>query len=52
MNDCLNKVKSVSTNPETPKQTVKQNPAAAGQSTTSNKGGVEKQEMPKRGNKK
>lgn len=52
MNECLNKVKAVSTNPETPKQTVKQNPAAQGQSTTSNKGGVDKQGIPKSSNKK
>lgn len=52
MNECLNKVKAVSTNPETPKQTVKKTPAAAGQSTTSNKGGVDKQGMPKSGNRK
>jgi hypothetical protein len=52
MNDCLNKVKTVATNPETPRQTVKKNPAAAGQSTTLNKGGVDKQGMQKRDSKK
>jgi copper chaperone CopZ len=52
MNECLNKVKAVSANPETQKQTVKQNPAAAGQGSASNKGGADKQGIPKSGNKK
>ena len=50
-NSCLNKV-TISVDPATPKQTVKQNPAAQGQSTTPNKGGVDKQGTQKSGDKK
>jgi len=52
LNMCLNNVKTVSANPTTETQKVKQNPAAAGQQMTSNKGGVDKQGMQKSGNKK
>ena len=52
LNGCLQKVKTISVDPATQKQTVKQNPAAAGQTTNSNKGGANKQGMQKSGNKK
>jgi hypothetical protein len=38
---CLNNVKAISVNPTTQTQKVKQNPAAAEQTTTSKKGGVD-----------
>ena len=42
LNACLNNIKTISADPASQKQKVKQNPAAATQPATSNKGGTEK----------